>query len=304
MTIDIMMPFWGDVDQLRSAVASVLAQTDPDWRLTVIDDLYPGTAHIEYLASIDDPRVKVLRNHENLGVAGNFQHSVDLVTAEYCVIMGCDDVMLPGYVERAHLLFATHPEAAYVMPGVEVIDDEGRATLPLADRVKGYYRPRGTGVRTLRGEDLARSLLRGNWTYFPAICWRSSTIREHGFRTEYEVVLDLALQFEIAVSGGVFVFDDVVAFQYRRHQASVSSAAAVEGGRFAEEGAFFAQAATVAAGRGWKRAARSARMHLSSRLHALSLVPGALRSGNRAGLRILSAYASGRALRPDQAIGR
>ena len=41
MTIDIALPFYGDVDFMKQTVASVIAQTDPDWKLIVVDDGYP-----------------------------------------------------------------------------------------------------------------------------------------------------------------------------------------------------------------------------------------------------------------------
>jgi len=38
MTFDIMLPYYGDFPLMQIAVRSVQAQTDPDWRLTVVDD--------------------------------------------------------------------------------------------------------------------------------------------------------------------------------------------------------------------------------------------------------------------------
>src|SRR4051794_2428172 len=82
VTIDIMMPFYGDPQLFRDAVASVMAQTDADWRLVVIDDVYPDTRPGEWLQSLGDPRIRYLRNETNLGVSGNFSKSVDLVENE------------------------------------------------------------------------------------------------------------------------------------------------------------------------------------------------------------------------------
>lgn len=298
MPIDIMMPFYGDVGQLRIAVQSVLAQDSPDWRLVVIDDRYPGDAHTAYLASIDDPRVEVVVNERNLGVAGNFQRSVDLATASHCTIMGCDDILLPGYVGRMKELIGRTPGAAYFQPGVQVIDENGDPTTPLADRVKSYYRWTRRNSPELAGEALATSLLRGNWTYFPSICWQTATIRRHGFDPDFGVVLDLALQFEIATSGGVLVIDEVPIFRYRRHRASVSSATAVDGSRFEEERRFFAYAAERSAALGWRTAARVARRQLSSRLNAATRIPSAVVQRDRHGVGVLLGHVFGRRRAP------
>lgn len=287
MTIDIMMPFWGDVELLKVAVESVLEQSDPGWRLVVIDDRYPGDAHTRYLAGVGDPRVEVVVNDRNLGVAGNFQRSIELAQAEHAVIMGCDDVLLPDYIARMSQLIADHPTGSYYQPGVRVIDEHGRPSLPLADRVKAWYRPSSRAITTLEGEDLAVSLLRGNWTYFPSICWRTSELQRHGFRSDFEVVLDLALQFEISVSGGQLVVDTVDTFEYRRHRSSVSSVTAVDGRRFAEERQFFEEAAAECLRLGWRRASSVARRHVSSRLSAASRMPSALLARDGAGFRQL-----------------
>lgn len=274
------MPFWGDLRQFRRAVESVRAQTDGEWRLVVIDDRYPSDEQRRILDEFADPRIHYVLNEENLGVSGNFGRAVDLAESPYAVIMGCDDVLLPGYVTHARELASRYPDASYLQSGVEVIDDDDHLVVPLADRVKAWYRPRATPPLELRGEPLALSLLRGNWTYFPSLCWRTDVLRRHGFRPEFQVVLDLALQLEIAIEGGALLVDDTVTFRYRRHAASVSSATAITGGRFDEEKAFFRETAVRLADLGWTRAARTSRHHLSSRLNALSRLPSTLRPGS------------------------
>lgn len=287
-----MMPFYGDVQQLKIAVQSVLAQTG-DWRLVVIDDRYPGDEQAAYFREIGDARVEYLVNDTNLGISGNFQRSIDLAHAEHVVIMGCDDVMLPGYVEHLSALIEQYPDADYYQPGVVTIDSNGNRTRPLADRVKAAYRPRGSMPQRLAGQQLAVSLLRGNWTYFPSLCWKRSALLKHGFRKEYEIVLDLALQLEIAEDDGVLVVDDVVVFEYRRHRASASAWNGSDDRRFAEERAFFLETAARLRARGWNVAARTARAHLSSRLNAASQVPRAVLRGDRRGLSALAAHVAG-----------
>lgn len=284
------MPFYGRFDHFQAAVRSVLAQTDPDWRLVVVDDVYPDTAPGEWLQGIGDPRIVYLRNERNLGVSGNFDRCIELATAERCVLMGCDDELLPGYVERVSWIAARHPEADLIQPGVEVIDGEGRVVRPLGDRVKSRLRPTVDGPESWSGERLTASLLRGNWAYFPSVCWRVSTIRRFGFRHDLQVVQDLALMMEIFRNGGTMVLDDTVVFRYRRHGGSVSSYTAVDGRRFQQERSVFAEEATLQAELGWNRAARVSRAHLTSRLNALLQLPRAILARDGAGTRILTRH--------------
>ncbi|WP_431816238.1 glycosyltransferase family 2 protein [Gordonia jacobaea] len=265
MPIDVMMPFYGDVEQFKQAVTSVLEQADPDFRLVVVDDGYPSDEPREWLAGLGDARVHYERNAHNLGVNGNFRRCVDLVTADRYVVMGCDDVMLPGYLKGVRALADAHPDAAVIAPGVEVIDADDHVVRPLGDRIKSVLAPSSATV--LRGEAMATSLYRGNWTYFPSLLWRTDAVRTVGFREGLDVVLDLALLVDLAFAGEALAYDPRVLFRYRRHDASVSSVQAVDGRRFAEENAFFDGEAQRCAARGWTRAARAARLHVTSRLH-------------------------------------
>lgn len=284
MTIDIVMPFYGRIDHFKLAVESVIAQSDPDWRLIILDDVYPDLSAGEWARSLDDPRIEYLRNDVNLRPSRNYRKGVTLVRTEFVTIMGCDDVMLPGYVARVAELIRRFPDADIIQPGVEVIDEDGALHRPLADRVKGWYRPAGPRPRSVEGEELAVSLLRGNWTYFPSLCWRASELARHGFRVDLDVVQDLAMLLEITLAGGSLVVDDQIVFQYRRHAGSVSAKTGPDGSKFAQERTLFRDVEARLREHGWNRAARAARIHFSSRMNAASELPKARTSAGLAAL--------------------
>lgn len=288
-----MMPFYGRIDHFKLAVQSVLAQTNPDWRLVIVDDVYPDLSAGEWARSIDDPRVTYIRNEKNLRPSLNYRRCVELMESEFAVLMGCDDVMLPGYVQRVTELIASFPDVSIIQPGVSTIDSDGAASRPLPDRVKSWYRFGGTGAREYSGEELATSLLRGNWTYFPSLCWRVSELRKYEFRLDLDVVQDLAMLLDITKGGGSLVLDDAVVFAYRRHSGSVSAVTGFDGSKFAQERTLFGEADRDLSRLGWKRGARAARVHLTSRLNALSGLPGAVRSGNRSGRQALLRHVLG-----------
>lgn len=296
VTIDILMPFYGRFDHFRAAVESVLAQTDRDWRLIIVDDVYPDLAPGEWASSLGDDRVTYVRNEVNLRPSRNYIKAVGLSDADYVVIMGCDDIMLPGYVARLRELLGQYPEASIVQPGVSVIDENGAPSRPLADRVKRWYRPGPPGA--YRGEAAAVSLLKGNWTYFPSLAWKREVIAKIGFRTDLDVVQDLAMLFEIIRGGGELVIDDDVVFNYRRHSTSVSALTGTDGSKFAQERTLFAEAALASTARGWHRAARAARAHFSSRLNAATELPGAILHRNSVGRRNLARHIFGGLERP------
>jgi glycosyltransferase involved in cell wall biosynthesis len=292
--VDVMLPHFGRLDLAQETVRSVLAQDDPGWRLTVVDDsgALPDDGLGAWCAELGDPRVRYLRNGRNLGINRNFQRCVELVGHDLAVIIGSDDAMLPGYVRTVRRAYAAHPEVAIVQPGVVVVDEQGAPARTAVDLAKRWvYAPRVSGPTVLGGEELAAGLLRGNWLYFPALCWRAGPLQRTGFREGLSVVQDLALVLDLVLDGESLLVDPTPVFRYRRHRGSVSSAHAADGRRFAEERAFFLDTAARMDARGWPRAAGAARRHLSSRINAVLRLPSAVVQRDTGGARVLARHA-------------
>ena len=290
MTVDVLFPYYGDVELMKLAVRSVLGQSHGDFRLLVVDDGYPDDSVPGWFASLGDPRVHYERNPQNLGANGNYRKCLSMVENDLAVVMGADDVMLPNYLQWLVSRATQFPQADVFQPGVFVIDEFGVPSNTMVERAKAKARPKGQGPRLLSGEQLAASLLRGNWLYFPSIGWRTGMMTKIGFREGYDVVQDLALVLDVAIHGGSLLLDDVAAFLYRRYSASDSSARALGGSRFEEERRYFTQMAAEMQTLGWDAAARAAVSHTSSRLHALTLVPKAVKARRWSGVRNLSAH--------------
>jgi len=145
--IDFLLPYYGTSALAQQTVRSVIDQDSPDWRLIVVDDAYPDPAFGRWVQELRHDQITYRRNDTNLGVNGNFRRCVDLATSDHLVIVGGDDLLLPHYVRTVGRCLCHHPDVALVQPGVRVIDQRGRPTRPLADRVKRWLAPRGTGER-------------------------------------------------------------------------------------------------------------------------------------------------------------
>ena len=165
---------------------------------------------------------------------------------------------------------------------------------PLADRVKRWLAPTVDTPTLVAGESLATSLLHGNWLYWPSLVFRTERLRQHTFRQDLPIILDLAIVLELVVDGAALVLDPETTFSYRRHTSSLSGAGLRDGSRFADDRRFFAEAGEQMLAVGWPRAARAARARWTSRMHGLSMVPGAVRTRDGAGVRA----AIGHAIRP------
>ena len=265
-SFDILLPYWGEFNLFKKTVDSVLAQTRDYWRLLIFDDCYPSSEAQNYCQSLNDPRVIYSRHKQNIGITNNFNFAVNAAEADYCAIVGCDDILLPNYVEMA---LRNIGDTDFYQPGVEVIDGDDNAYLPLGDRIKRLLQPRKPGVYS--GEKLATSLCRGNWLYFPSIAWKTSSLKRYKFNDDYKIVEDVVVELDLIKDSGKLFFDkDHTTFQYRRFANSLSSREKSKGGvRFKEESNAYRHLSQVFSDKGWKKASRAARWHLTSRLHHL-----------------------------------
>lgn len=289
--LDIFIPYWGDEAFLFEAVESVLRQDDERWRLTVIDDCYPSDIVAPYFARVTDNRVTYRRNEHNVGITENFRRSVAGATASHVTVLGSDDRLKPNYVRTVLSVIDSHPHADVIETGVDVIGTDGESALPLVDRVKQtLLAPRGENRHVLKGQDMANSLIRGNWLYWPSLALRAETARRIDFRDELLVIQDLALLMDIAFDGGTLVYDTTIAFEYRRHDESASQSSLLDGTRLRQEREYFQFAADQAREAGYERTQRIARARWFSRAHALTLLPAVLRRGTKAGRRAVWAH--------------
>lgn len=289
--LHLVVPYWGDPALLSLTLDSVLAQTDPRWHITIIDDCHPDpTARLTW-GQHPDERIDYLRNEVNLGVAGNFERARQVADGELVAFLGSDDLLHPTYVANAWRVHDQHPDADIIQMGVDVIDDAGRPADGLTERIKRALMPRGDGPHLLRGEELATSLLRGNWLYWPSLVFRGETLSRVSFRADLPTILDLALVLDLVAGGSRVVVDPAVCFSYRRHAESASSLSLHTGDRFDEDRRFFAEAADRMTVLGWSKAARAARHRWVSRLHAVTLAPAALRHRSGDQLRAVARHA-------------
>jgi GT2 family glycosyltransferase len=279
--LHVLIPYWGPPALLDTTVSTVLSQTDPRWRVTIVDDAYPDPAAQLTYADHPDPRVDYVRNEVNLGIAGNFEKCRTLATGRLAMFLGCDDLLHDDFVATVWRHHEAHPDVEMIQVGVRVIDGTGEPSNGLADRVKTLIRPRVSGPTVIAGERLATSLLRGNWLYWPSLVFRVDALAPRSFRADLPIILDLALIMDAILAGGRLLLTPEICFDYRRHDESASSLSLLQGQRLADERRYFSEAATALGAHGWPRAARAARTHWTSRLHAVSLLPAAVGSRSR-----------------------
>lgn len=92
--VTVAMPIYNAGSHLRLAVLSVVAQTFADWELLIIDDGSADNA-VAGIADIGDPRIHIISDGANKGLAARLNQAIDLARGTYLARMDQDDVCHP-----------------------------------------------------------------------------------------------------------------------------------------------------------------------------------------------------------------
>ena len=107
--ISVIMPTYNtEVSFLRTSVDSILSQTFRDFEFIIIDDGSTNGSD-QYLKSIDDDRVKIIWNSENLGITKSLNIGLKVAKGKYVARMDADDVSLPTRFEKQFIFLEAHP---------------------------------------------------------------------------------------------------------------------------------------------------------------------------------------------------
>lgn len=99
--ISVVLPTYNRVGTLRRAVESVLRQTFERIELIVVDDCSTDSSG-EYLASITDPRVRIIRHEQNRGGNAARNTGIKAARAELIAFQDSDDEWLIMKLERQY----------------------------------------------------------------------------------------------------------------------------------------------------------------------------------------------------------
>jgi glycosyltransferase involved in cell wall biosynthesis len=275
----VLVPYYSNIEYLREALDSVVAQSVDHWWCAVVDDSPDGAAG-PVVDEFAEPRFSYVRNPVRLGVAGNFNRCFEIAIqrgAELVVILHADDRLEPMYVEAIVAVHDRMAEAVCIAPRVQVIDATGREYLPLPDRVKSWLWPRHDD--RLVGELGLRRLLRGQFFYCPAVSYRMAKLDVPAWDEQWGQVMDLMLYGRLLLDGGMIGLESERLYRYRRHAASQTQINTGTLARTVEETAAARALARRAAKKGWKRATRAGRLRLTIRLQSVMQAALALRHG-------------------------
>jgi len=187
--VTVLTPVYNGLPYLRDSIQSILDQSYKEFEFLIIDDASTDEKVIEFIESFNDPRIRFIRNKENLGVSKTMNKAISLIKTPYIIRSDQDDISLPNRVEEQIDYLENNKDISIVCSWEHTIDSEGNRIRDFTRKIDNY------------GEFLAPITLGICPIWHPSIAFRTKDmIDAGGFRKEYvraedfEVTARLALK--------------------------------------------------------------------------------------------------------------
>lgn len=128
--VSVCIPAYMGAEFIGNAIESTLLQTLNDFELIIIDDnSTDGTENI--VGNYKDPRIRFLRNDQNLGPEGNWNRCLTEARGKYLKLLPQDDILAPSCLElQVAVLEADSIEhIALVFCSRYIINPDGRVLM-------------------------------------------------------------------------------------------------------------------------------------------------------------------------------
>lgn len=179
-TLSVVVPHYNHGRYVVGCLRALLDQSRPPDQLILVEDGSTDGSWplIEPFAS--DPRVRIVRHERNQGLSKTVTDGLALCTGDYVFIPAADDLVLPGFFEKALALLALHPDAGVLTTLAGLLDvdgnDLGPYRTPIVRDRPSYLTP---------AEFFEEYRKHGNWmTSTSAIFRRAAVLEAGGFPLE------------------------------------------------------------------------------------------------------------------------
>jgi len=207
--VSVVMPVYAaDPEFLRKAVASIVAQSTPDWELVVVED--PSDRPAEgVLRAFKDARIRHMLNATRTGQLAQRNRTLQEARGEFIAFMDADDVAHPFRLVKQLNFLRLRPEVGVVGSQIAVINAD--------DRVVGYR------SFPVMHEEIFRAARRIVPLCQPSVMLRREVIDIHGGYEWGEVpfTLEYALWSRLLRAGVRFANVPEPLLYYRIHEGQI-----------------------------------------------------------------------------------
>lgn len=126
--VSIVIPVMNGMPYIKEAISSALTGSMQDIEVIVSDNVSDdGTS--EYLRSLNDPRLIVIRPLKRVSAAENWNHVTTAAKGEYVKLLCADDTISTNCLENQVAAMTSYPNVVLVASKRKVVDDGGKTVL-------------------------------------------------------------------------------------------------------------------------------------------------------------------------------
>jgi glycosyltransferase involved in cell wall biosynthesis len=197
--LSVIMANYNHAHYLERALDAILSQSYRPFELVIVDDgSTDNSVKIISRFAEKDLVVKLLRNDCNKGVLYSGFRAFECSTGEYVYSAAADDIIFPGFFEKAMDLLTRHPDAGLCSGLSMLMDDAGRSIgfqpSPVVSGKPIYFTPHDVGKKLMQ----YGAWFMGNAT----ILRRKALLDVGGYKHDLEAYTDSFACHEIALAFG------------------------------------------------------------------------------------------------------
>ena len=122
--VTVLMSAYNTEEFVAEAVESVLQQSFREFELLIFDDKSTDSS-LNILQSFKDPRIRLVKNDENLGLTRNLIQGMHMARGEFVARMDADDICLPHRLAVQVSYMKKHSDISVLGSAVTFFDESG-----------------------------------------------------------------------------------------------------------------------------------------------------------------------------------
>ncbi|MEZ8012910.1 MULTISPECIES: glycosyltransferase family 2 protein [Vibrio] len=180
--ISIVMAVYNCEKYLKYSIDSIIEQSYENFEFIIVDDCSVDNS-LSIINSYKDSRLRIIKNDENMGLAGSLNRAIEEAAGKYIARMDADDISLSNRIEKQVSYMEQHKNVAVCGTNIQHIDSNNN---PIKDRIKWIKED---------NRSIKNALIYGSCFAHPSVIVRAKYFREHSIR--YEVTLRRSQDYDL-----------------------------------------------------------------------------------------------------------
>lgn len=214
--VSVVIPFYRDRDFIADCLTSITRQNRSKWEIVTVDDGgNDGSVEVVRELAASDPRIRLIRHHENQGLAASRNTGVAFAKGELVTFLDADDFLFPtSLLNRTRPLLELNesdPKIVGTYCGWEMVPEDADLTFQPTARAK----QRHLSYLNVAGENPLIATA--------PLLWRSAVIDVGGFDESFPTAEDFEFWIRLLRQGYELIPTGRVGVAYRQKQSSMIS---------------------------------------------------------------------------------